>query len=150
MFRAQTGKNKETVSVMEDYEKLLDRAMSKIKKTGNTERFEMPQIDSIIQGNQTIIRNLNHIAASLRREQKHVLKYLARETASPVHGDGQRGIFQARIPRKVLQGKLENYVKEYVICKECKRPDTKLIKEGGIMILRCEACGARASVKAIK
>jgi len=135
---------------MDDYEKLLEKAMNKVKKTGSSERFEIPQIESIIQGNQTIIRNISQISDKLRREQKHILKYLAKETASPVHSDGQRGIFQSKLQQRILQGKLENYIKEYVICKECKKPDTKLTKDGNITILRCEACGARATVKPIK
>ncbi len=135
---------------MEDYEKLLDKAMSKVKKSGTGERFEIPKVDSIIQGSQTILKNLSQIADSLRRDQKHILKYLAKETASPVHTDGQRGYFQSKIQQRTLQIKLENYIKEYVICKECKKPDTKLTKDGNITTLTCEACGARATVKPIK
>ncbi|MHA1988975.1 MAG: translation initiation factor IF-2 subunit beta, partial [Promethearchaeota archaeon] len=52
--------------------------------------------------------------------------------------------------KDIIQKKIESYVKEYVLCKECGKPDTKLIKEGRITFLKCEACGAKSSVKSIK
>jgi hypothetical protein len=50
----------------------------------------------------------------------------------------------------IVNKKLDEYVNRYVICKECKRPDTKLVKEDRISFLKCEACGAKSSIKAIK
>ena len=49
--------------------------------------------------------------------------------------------------RKKIQDKLETYIREYVVCKECKRPDTKLTKENRITVLVCEACGAKYGVR---
>ena len=135
---------------MQNYEELLKRAMEKMpKKKEGGERFEVPKVESIIQGHQTIIRNLAQIAEALRREQKHILKYLSKALAAPINIDGTRAIIQGKIPNRTIQTKLESYVKEYVLCKECSRPDTKLEKEGRIWFLKCEACGARGAVKGI-
>ena len=35
---------------------------------------------------------------------------------------------------------------KYVICSECKRPDTHLAKDGRLTLLICEACGAQRPV----
>ena len=33
------------------------------------------------------------------------------------------------------------------LCPECKKPDTKLEKEGRVIFIRCMACGAKHPVK---
>lgn len=133
-----------------EYEELLKRAMEKVKKKEGGERFSMPEADVIVQGNQTILRNFSQIAALLRREPKHLLKFLAKELASPASQDEQRAVFQTKIFQRLMQQRIEDYVKEYVICKECGKPDTKLIKEDRILIMKCEACGARSAVRPIR
>lgn len=135
---------------METYEELLKRAMDKVpKKTGTGERFEMPRMDAVAQGSQTIIKNFGDICSKLRRDPKHLMKFLTKELAVPGSTDGTRASFQGRLSYRMLQAKMELYVKEYVICKVCGRPDTKLIKEGRIDQMKCEACGARSPVREI-
>lgn len=134
-----------------EYEKLLDQAYEKLPEIEEgSDRFQIPRIDSLIQGNQTIIRNFSQIAEALRRDPKHLLKYLTREFATPGGFDGTRATFQSKILLRLMEKKLESYVKGYVLCKECKKPDTKLIREDRITFLKCDACGAKSSVKPIK
>ncbi len=40
---------------------------------------------------------------------------------------------------------MEQYVNEFVLCKECKKLDTKLIKEGRLTFINCLACGTKHS-----
>lgn len=134
----------------ETYEELLKKALEKSKTKAFGERFEMPQAETVVQGSQTILKNFSQIAAALRRDEKHLMKYLAKELAAPAHLESGRVLFQGSLPQRVVQHKLESYIKEYVLCKECGKPDTKLLKEGGITVLVCEACGARAPLKKIK
>ena len=135
---------------MQTYEELLSRAMEKVPKTSGTgERFEMPLADTVQQGNQTIFKNFSDIAQKLRREPKHFLKFLSKELASPGSLDGARAIFDSKLQQRAVQVKLEAYVKEFVICKSCGRPDTKLITESRVVMAKCEACGARNSVREI-
>ncbi len=134
----------------ETYEQLLKKALEKAKAKTSGERFEVPQAETSIQGSSTVLKNFSQIAVALRREEKHLMKYLAKELASPAHTESGRAIFQSSIQQKALQQKLESYAKEYVLCRECGKPDTKILKEGNAAILICEACGARTPVKQIK
>jgi translation initiation factor 2 subunit 2 len=134
-----------------DYESLLNKAFDKLPKTVKTgERFVMPVAETGLQGNQTVIKNFSQICEFLGRDPKHLLKFLTKELATPANFDGTRANLQTKVQQGLIQKKLEAYVKEYVICKECTRPDTKLIKEDRISFLKCEACGAKISVKAVK
>ena len=48
-----------------------------------------------------------------------------------------------------INQRFKNYIDEFVICNECKKPDTQLITFEGVKYKKCEVCGARAPVKAI-
>jgi translation initiation factor 2 subunit 2 len=134
-----------------DYENLLEKAYKKLPKIEEyVDRFEIPTAETMIQGNQTIIKNFSQICEKLRREPEHLLKFLTKELATPAGFDGTRATFQAKITQGLIQKKLELYAKDYVFCRECKRPDTKLIKKGRITFMKCEACGAEVSVRQIK
>jgi translation initiation factor 2 subunit 2 len=131
-----------------NYEELLNKAFEKLPKIKDSgERFEIPKIDLMIEGSQTIIKNFGQIASTLRRDPEHMLKFLTKELAAPGAIKQQRAIFTAKLATTAVQQKLEVYIRDYVICKECKRPDTKLVKENRITILTCEACGAKYGVK---
>lgn len=133
---------------METYEKMLERIYEKLpERTIKTERFEMPSFSSFIQGKQTIIKNFSEVANVLRREPNHMLKYLSKELATAGNFDGRRAVLQGKFRKEQLNSRLENYVKEYVICNECKKADTEIITFEGSKYKRCEVCGARAPVK---
>jgi len=134
-----------------DYETLLNKAYEKLPKIEEQiDRFRIPIVETMIQGNQTIIKNFSQISEILRRDPSHILKFLTKELATPAGLNNERAILQAKLSQKIIQQKLEIYVNDYVLCKECKKPDTKLIKEDRITFLKCEACGAKSSLKAIK
>lgn len=128
-----------------EYEKLLSRIYSALpEKSESGARFEMPVMDSFIQGNKTIIRNFDEIAQKLRRDGKELAKYFSRELAVPVTVEGSRAVVQGKFYDKFLNEKLQKYVKLCVLCKECKKADTKIVEvERGVKMVVCEACGAR-------
>jgi len=131
-----------------DYMKLLKRANDlKSNNVGKSERFEIPKANIIYSGNKTIITNFAKISSLLRREKKHIAKYMFKELAAPGNINGNELIILSKISRNILQKKLESYAKEYVICPQCGKPDTKIIKEGKITYLKCEACGAKKFLK---
>lgn len=129
-----------------NYEELLERGMKSIKKPEAGERFEVPKARTSISGARTIIENFQDIAASLRREPKHLLKFLLKELATKGETENQRLIVLGNFSSDHVNRKIEIYIKDYVTCPECGKPDTRLVKEKGFMFLVCEACGARHSV----
>ena len=133
---------------METYEKLLDEAYKEIKPiTGKSERFEVPKIEGHLEGNKTILTNLQQIAGYLRRDINHLLKFLLKELASSGKMHGNQLILQTKIPSIKVNEKIKQYTEEFVICRECKKPDTELIKDKEFLFVHCLACGAKHSVR---
>ncbi len=112
----------------------------------NTERFVVPKIAGHLEGNKTIISNFFQIATTLGRPPEHLLKYISREMAAKGELRRQLLIFNTKLPSSKMNEKIQQYIDEFVTCKECGRPDTKLTKEGIVTFMKCHACGAKHSV----
>ena len=135
---------------MKSYQDMLDEAIEKLPKNSEKkDRLEIPKPKVSIQGNQTYIINFEEIANVMLRDPKHLAKFLCRELAIPGHIEGRRLILQGKAQESLIEKKIELYIKEYLYCKECNRPDTKLLKENRITFLLCEACGSKKAVKNI-
>jgi translation initiation factor 2 subunit 2 len=133
-----------------NYEEMLEKAIKELPKEIKTkERFEIPKVVCEIAGNKTTLRNFGEILTVLRRSANHLSKFLFKELATAGSVEGSMLVFQGKLSKEIIQNKIEDYIKKFVLCKECKSPDTKLIKEGRITLLKCEACGARSSVESI-
>ena len=131
-----------------DYEKLLDEAFRNIKKSDSSgERFEIPKIEGHFEGKKTILTNFGQIVSYLRRKPEHFQKFLLKELAASGQQDGDRLIMNMKVPSTRINSKIEDYVKEFVLCRECKKPDTEIIKEDRITFVNCLACGAKHSVR---
>jgi len=131
-----------------DYQDLLKKAKQDLPKSNSEHgRFEVPKVKGHIQGNRTIVSNFNQIASVLRRDPQTFLKYLLKELATP--GDLKKTglILGSRVSASMINEKIQKYAKEYVICKECNKPDTKLIRDDRITFIKCTACGAKYPVK---
>ncbi len=135
---------------MKGYKDMLKEAEKKISKDiTKARRLEIPSPQVTIQGNKTFITNFTEITNSIRRDPKHLAKFLFRELAKPGHIEGNRLILQGKVIRSLVEKKIGEYVKEFVYCRECNRPDTHLKKEDRIVFMKCEACGAKQAIRRI-
>ncbi len=135
-----------------EYESLLDRALEAMPKDEikDDQRWSLPPPDLMYEGRNTVVKNFQDIVDSIRREPEHILGQVLRELGSAGSRDGRRLILKSQVSREKLDEKLEEYVNRYVICGECGKPDTHLIKEGRTQVVECMACGAKRHVKVKK
>jgi translation initiation factor 2 subunit 2 len=130
-----------------DYDSLLERAKKKLPTTLEShDRFQVPEPDVMIEGKTTVIRNFGDIVDTLRREPDHLLGYLLRELGTAGTMEGRRIVFKGKVGTAQVAERIKDYVDEYVLCSECSRPDTKIVKDGRVLILTCETCGAHRPV----
>lgn len=132
-----------------DYRSLLQRARELLPNVHlKAERFEIPKVKGHVEGNKTIIANFIDICNIFRREPAQVLKYLQRELATPAAIDGARLILGRKLTSMLINSKVDQFARDFVLCSECNRPDTQLKKEGNVLFMHCSACGAKHPVKA--
>jgi translation initiation factor 2 subunit 2 len=137
---------------MDDYDNLLDRARSQVpedafKKSG--ERFNVPEVQLIVQGNRSIWQNFQEIINILNRPGKEVLKFLSGQLGTAGSMEGSNALFNGKFNAEQVTDVMNRYIDSYVICPVCTRPDTDIKKEGNAYYLTCTACGARTSIRPV-
>nr|CBH37195.1 translation initiation factor 2, subunit beta [uncultured archaeon] len=128
---------------MDEYIKFLDRALKQLPSMKATDsRFSIPELKVFVEGKTTIFDNFDVVCNYINREQEHVMKFLLNElgTAGKIIGD--RVIFQGRFTTAEVEHQIQRYLDEYVLCWECKKPDTHFTKMDRVWVLKCDACGA--------
>jgi len=135
---------------MESYEELLERALQQTPKiVRETSRFQIPTAEVTTAGSLTYVKNVKSIASSLNREPEHLSRYLLKELAAAgAYKDGIL-VLHGKFSQEAIQSRIEQYTKEFIICRECGKPDTRIEKMGKIPVLRCEACGARNPLRSV-
>ncbi|MEN7982163.1 MAG: translation initiation factor IF-2 subunit beta [Nanoarchaeota archaeon] len=131
-----------------DYENMLDEAYGKVKQIDFASgRFEIPKIEGHFEGKKTVLTNFFAIASHIRRDPEHFQKFILKEIAASGNKDRDRFVLNMKVPSAKINSKIEQYVKEFILCKECGKPDTEIVKEGRLNFVHCLACGAKHSVR---
>ncbi|MBS3070898.1 translation initiation factor IF-2 subunit beta [Candidatus Pacearchaeota archaeon] len=132
-----------------EYEKLLEEAYKKVKQVSkkDSDRFEIPKIQGYFEGKKTIITNFFQIASYIRRDESHFQKFILKELATSGQKEGDRLVLNIKVPSEKINQKINDYIKEFVTCKQCGKPDTELLKEDRLAFIHCLACGAKHSVR---
>lgn len=111
------------------------------------ERFEVPVADTKKSGSSTVITNFKKIVEAFSRDKKRVSKYIQNELGTAGHIDGNDLVLNGEFRRGNVQAKVQQFADEYVFCPKCERPDTEIVKEKGVEIMKCQACGARTPLE---
>jgi len=137
-----TTKNKEL-----DYDTLLDRIyMGLPDRSTHDSRFQLPTVDSIVQGKQTIWRNFSKVAKDLNRNENQLYKFVMKEISTSSAITNNTLVLNGIFNNYKLNEILTKYIKNFVLCSACKKPDTKIVNQNGVKVLKCSACGAITSL----
>jgi translation initiation factor 5 len=117
-------------------------------------RYKMERIQSKIEGKgngiKSVIVNLSSIAHSLSRDPAYVVKFFGFELGAQVTANpsDDRYIINGAHDAAKLQDYLDGFINKFVLCKQCKNPETDLIvQKDGNIIRDCKACGQRTAVE---
>ena len=127
---------------------MLKRGRDTLPETVKEEgRFSIPKVKGHLQGNKTVISNFGQIVSTLRRPGELLAKYIEKFLATKSIIEGNFIIFNTKLSSEKINERIQMFADEFVICKECGKPDTQIKKDLGIYLLQCSACGAKYSVK---
>ncbi|PIO00049.1 translation initiation factor IF-2 subunit beta [archaeon CG10_big_fil_rev_8_21_14_0_10_43_11] len=132
------------------YKQLLEKARKELpEEVFKKSRFTVPSVESFIQGKKTIFSNFAKIIDYINRDKEHVLKFLSKELATSAVIESGKAVFIGKFSGTQIADKIKKYLKEFVICTECGKPDTHMQKENRVTFLKCAACGATRPVQNI-
>jgi len=133
-----------------NYDAMLERAINSLpEELKKSEEWALPPIEIVHEGGRTTITNWKNIINVLNRDEKIVLRFLEHRLGTVGWIQKGRVIIQGIYKKSRINKLMDFFVKEYVICDVCGRPHTKLVKEKGQWIKKCEACGAWRVVERI-
>jgi len=141
------------------YAHLLKRFFETVNKNNpdilmsGSKSYKIPPPQCLREGNKkTIFANIHEICTRMKRTDEHVTSFLFAELGTSGSVDGsKRLVIKGRFQQKQIENVLRRYIVEYVTCKTCRSPNTKLEKgENRLYFVECQNCGSRRSVTAIK
>ncbi|KAL8877977.1 MAG: hypothetical protein Q9198_004119 [Flavoplaca austrocitrina] len=115
-------------------------------------RYKMERIQSKVEGKgngiKTVIVNLSSVASSLSRPPSYVIKYFGFELGAQTNNNpnDDRWIINGSHEASKLQDYLDGFISKFVLCKQCKNPETDVNFKDGYILLDCKACGQRSTV----
>lgn len=109
----------------------------------------MPRITAKVEGRgngiKTVLTNIIEVAASLNREAPEITKFFGCELGSQTTyaADTERAVVNGNHGQPDLQTNLSKYIELFVLCKQCRLPETSYRAKGGIIFQKCAACGSK-------
>jgi len=127
-----------------EYDDALDDAFDTLPEhdAEGGKRLSFPDPEGETDGAFTRLTNVGEIADALDREPDHVHRFIQAEFGTNGQFDGSRARYNGSFSVAQFEAAIEEYAAEFVVCSECGLPDTNLVREDGVDMLRCEACGA--------
>jgi|AntDeeMetagen134_2_1112570.scaffolds.fasta_scaffold03224_2 translation initiation factor 2 subunit 2 len=133
-----------------DYDDQLERALDETPDIeAGSDRFDVPDPEIRQEGKLTVYENFQETVSRLNRDEDHVMQFLQNELGTSGHIDESgRARLKGEFRDQRIQEAVDDYVEGFVLCSECGLPDTVFEREDGVLLIRCEACGAQSSTGA--
>ena len=127
----------------QNYLTLLKKAKTTISKKVDSNRFQVPKPEIIMEGKITILKNFKDTVDTINRDKEHIYKYLLKQFGvSGDIDDSGRLILKGKILEENVEKAINEYLRIYVQCYECGSYDTELVKQNRNELVHCKACGA--------
>ena len=115
-------------------------------------RYKMPTVYGKIEGKgngiKTVVPNISDVAQALKREAGEVNKFFGTELGAQTtyNADTDRAIVNGSHTDSTLQQLMHKYIELFVLCPNCRLPETEYKIKSGAVYHKCMACGAKEMV----
>jgi translation initiation factor 5 len=115
-------------------------------------RYRMPKIIVKVEGRgngiKTVLTNVQDVANALNREAHEITKFFGYELGAQTAyvSETDRAVINGAHLDTDLQTLLSKYIELFVLCRNCRLPETHYKIKSGIIKQRCFACGHKESV----
>lgn len=121
--------------------------IANINKNPTSKKFLLVKPDVVFSNRKTYVRNFIEISLILKRDQSDVKLYFENElkVVSSVDANDML-VLCGRYTQQGVETVLINYIKQNVLCPECRSSDTEIIKENRITFIKCNRCYTKKSL----
>jgi translation initiation factor 5 len=95
-----------------------------------------------------VIPNITDVASSLHRSPGEVNKFFGTELGAQVkyNAETEKAIVNGAHTDAVLQDLMHRYIEKFVLCPNCRLPESEYKIKNDCIFHRCKACGAKDMV----
>jgi translation initiation factor 5 len=106
-------------------------------------RYKMPRLIVQEKKGSTLLGNVEDVATSLNRNPSEIIKFFGYElgTRTTICPELHRYCIQGSHLSNDLQRLLDEYIEFYVLCHQCRYPETHYIIHHHELFQECESCG---------
>jgi translation initiation factor 5 len=110
-------------------------------------RYKMPVIKTKIEGKgngiRTVIVNMGKVMKALDRPLEYGTKFIGFELGTQTKIDNAQDncVVSGKHEAEALSQCLDKFIDTYILCTNCKNPETVLEIKKGIIVAKCKACG---------
>jgi len=115
-------------------------------------RYKMPTVfgkqEGRGNGSKTVIANITDVGNSLHRDPGEVNKFFGCELGAQTsyNAETDKAIVNGHHTDKALQDLMHKYIEGFVLCPQCRLPETEYKIKSGIVWHKCAACGNKDMV----
>ena len=115
-------------------------------------RYKMPTVFGKMEGrgngSKTVIPNISAVGLSLHRDPGEVNKFFGTELGAQTtyNAETDRAVVNGHHTDQVLQQMIHKYIECFVLCPNCRLPETEYKIKSGAIYHKCAACGAKEMV----
>lgn len=115
-------------------------------------RYKMPRILAKVEGRgngiKTVLVNVIDLGTALNREAPEITKFFGCEIGSQTtySAETERAIVNGAHTAQDLQTHLCRYIENFVLCENCRLPETHYKIKAGAISQKCLACGHKSAV----
>eukprot|EP00602_Paraphysomonas_sp_CaronLab_P001389 CAMPEP_0185026884 /NCGR_PEP_ID=MMETSP1103-20130426/11450_1 /TAXON_ID=36769 /ORGANISM="Paraphysomonas bandaiensis, Strain Caron Lab Isolate" /LENGTH=393 /DNA_ID=CAMNT_0027560619 /DNA_START=235 /DNA_END=1416 /DNA_ORIENTATION=+ len=105
----------------------------------------IPKVEGRGNGIKTVLVNVSDIATALNRDASEITKFFGCELGAQttMSVDDDRYIVNGAHSTGDLQNFMHRYIESFVLCKNCRLPETHYKIKNGIICQKCMACGSK-------
>lgn len=130
-----------------EYDDMLYRLHTTKLCEDSIKNTNLPRINVKRKNKLTIIVNFGAYSTIINRTKESISKYFYIESklAYSINSTDQL-ILQGVLDEKKCENIMRNFIKQHVLCKQCRCIDTQIVKDSNLYYMICNGCGAKTSL----
>jgi translation initiation factor 2 subunit 2 len=135
------------------YDELLARVYAQMGDAETKKRVSVAQPKVSRLGTiRTCINNFRLISKQIERAEDHMCLFIQIEFGTTIAIDSATGLvkIKGRFSQEQIETVISKYIRDYVLCKQCKSDNTILERREGLTFLKCFNCRSTATVTTIR
>jgi translation initiation factor 2 subunit 2 len=129
------------------YDELLFRLHNAKSSDEIYKKINLPPLKVCKKNKLSIFVNFDVYSEKLNRSKEHISNYFKAETniGNSINNQNQL-LIQGILNETKCESIMRNYIKQFVMCRQCKGINSVLVKENGLTFLQCNQCLAKTSM----